>query len=382
MNTERTASLETPHRNGHLNGNGSSAPATDYSNRSLLEPQAAPAAAPLGNKFAIGLKAKIIIPAVAALFISLAAIYVAVLREAKVLETSRMTALASSARSVQDKIDRCFFERYGDVQAFALNRMLHRDLKTLTDADRMGIVSLLCDYAKSYGCYDLSLVADTTGKIVAVNTQSPQGDPLPNAHLLIGASVADTEGFRNAVDGKFTTYKDPAALTGTFVSAPEKNPLVAQVYGDKAPNWTVTLTAPIRDAQTGEIRGYWQNYFDCDMIEKIVLAEYAEQKKQGLPSAELQVIDPAGRLIVDADPSETGKNEVRTTDLLKDNFFDTGEDIALAAKKSADPDGTVYGKNARMSKPGGPAFIQPGGFARSTPILGYAGSGFSTFVRA
>jgi methyl-accepting chemotaxis protein len=383
MNTEPIApSLETPHRNGRYNGNGNHAPEAGYSNRPPAERPSASAAEPTGKRFSIGLKGKIIIPAVAALLVSLAAIYVAVLREAKVLETSRMTALASSARSVQDKIDRCFFERYGDVQAFALNRTFHRDLKTLTDAERMSIVSLLDDYAKSYGCYDLSLVADPAGKIIAVNTQSPQGNPLPNAHLLIGGSVADTEGYRNAVDGKFTTYKDSDALTGTFVSAPEKNPLIAQVYGDKAPNWTVTLTAPIRDSQTGEIRGYWQNYFDCDMIEKIVLAEYAEQKKQGLPSTEIQVVDPAGQLIVDADPSETGKNEVRTTDLLKDNFYDTGEDIALAAKKSADPDGIVYGKNVRMSKPGGAAFIQPGGFARSVPTLGYAGSGYTTFVRA
>ena len=379
MNTERTAPpLETPHRNGRHNGGYEPAPVN--AGRTPAEWPPAPGAP--GKGFAIGVKAKIIIPAVAALLISLGAIYIAVLREAKVLETSRMTALASAARSVQDKIDRCFFERYGDVQAFALNRMFHRDLKTLTDAERMSIVSLLDDYAKSYGCYDLSLVADPAGKIIAVNTQSPQGDPLPNAHLLIGGSVTDTEGYRNAVDGKFTTYKGPDALTGTFVSAPEKNAFVAQVYGDKAPNWTVTLTAPIRDSQTGEIRGYWQNYFDCDMIEKIVLAEYAEQKKQGLPSTEVQVIDPAGRLIVDADPSETGKNEVRVTDLIKDNFFDSGEDIALAAKKSADADGTAFGNNARMSKQAGHPFIQPGGFARSTPILGYAGTGFTTFVRA
>ena len=384
MNTERTAApLETPHRNGRYNGNGngSHAPEAGYSNRPPVEPLNTPATNPKAKRFSIGLRGKIIIPAVAALLISLAAIYVAVLREAKVLETSRMTALASAARSVQDKIDRCLFERYGDVQAFGLNRTFHRELKTLTDTERVGIVSLLNDYAKSYGCYDLSLVTDPAGKIVAINAQSPAGDPLPNAHLLIGGSVADSDGYRNAVAGKFTTYKDPDALTGTFVSAPEKNPLIAQVYGDKAPHWTITLTAPIHDAQTGEVRGYWQNYFDCDMIEKIVLAEYAEQKKQGLPSAELQVIDPAGRLIVDADPSETGKNEVRTSDLLNDNFFDAGEDIALVSKKSADPDGTVYGKNVRMSKPGQP-FIQPGGYARSTPILGFAGGGYTTFVRA
>jgi methyl-accepting chemotaxis protein len=370
--------LETPHRNGRHHENGAheptkqapSAPPTDRSRSD----------SPKG--FAFGLKAKIITPAAAALLISLGTIYIAVQHEAKVLETSRLTALASAARGVQDKIDRCMFERYGDVQAFGLNRELHRDLTKLDDPKRMEIVSLLNDYARSYGCYDLSMITDVNGIVVAVNAQSPDGKPLPNAHLLIGRNLSTNEGIRNAAAKKFTTYSAPDALTGTVVSAPEKNPLVAEIYGDKAPNWTVSLTAPILDAQTGEVRGFWQNHFDCGMIEKIVLAEYAEQKKQGLGSAELQVIDANGRLIVDADPSETGKTEVRTAELFKYNFFDAGEDIALAAKKSADADGTSLGNNLRMSKQAGHAMLQPGGFARSTPILGFAGTGYTTFVRA
>lgn len=381
MNTERThAPIEIPLRNGHHNGNGNG----QHAANAILSapPRAEAPSAGAGQKFSFGLKGKIILPAVTVLLLSLAAVYVAVLREAKVLENSSMTSLASAARSVQDQIDRCMFERYGDVQAFGLNRTFHRDLKTFTDAERMGIISLLDDYAKSYGCYDLSLVADTTGKIVAVNTQSPQGDALPNAHLLIGRSVADTAGFRNASTGQFTTYKNNDALTGTFVDAPEKNAFIAEVYGDKAPDWTITLTAPIHDAQTGEVRGYWQNYFDCAMIEKIVADQYAEEKKQGLSSSELNVMDEKGNLIVEVDPSADGDNKLRSADLFKHNFLEVGSEIALASRKSIEPDGVAYGKNVRKSKALGKDFFEPGGFARSVPVLGYAGSGYTTFVRA
>ena len=157
-------------------------------------------------------------------------------------------------------------------------------------------MGLLNDYAKSYGCYVLTIITDTSDKIIAVNNQSPTGSELPNSSRLLGRSLADNEGYRSAVAGKFTTYNAPGALTGSVVGVPEKNSLVAEVYGDKSPNWSIAFTAPIRDSKSGEIHGYWQNVFDCGMLEKIVLSAYGEVKKQGFPSTELNVIDEAGHV--------------------------------------------------------------------------------------
>ncbi len=387
MNTEtpaRRVSLPTdPHRqNGRANGNGNGHGHHEFHDD---PPPARSSEPPRGPRagLALGLKTKIILPAALILLACLGAIYVTVRHEATVLEASRLAALSSAARSVQDKVDRCLFERYGDVQAFALNRTVHRDLTKVPDTDKMGLIGLLNDYAKSYGCYDLSVILDNAGNVVLVNSISPSGDPLPNAHLLIGQSLADTEGYRRAVAGKFTTDTSAGALTGSVVSQPEKSPIIAKVYGDKAPTWTMTFTAPIRDSQTGEIRGYWQNYFDCDMIEKIALSEYPEQKKQGLVSTEIQIVDAKGNLIVDADPSETGDQKLRYADTMKYNFNDAGEDIGIAAKKTADSQGITSSsaKNARMSKIAGHPFVQPGGFAKSVNTLGFSGSGFTTYVR-
>jgi methyl-accepting chemotaxis protein len=94
------------------------------------------------------------------------------------------------------------------------------------------------------------------------------------------------------------------------------------------------------------------------------------------------VIDAKGNLIVDVDPTETGDNKPRYKDLFKYNFIESGEAIAVVAQKSADIEGTSFGNNARMSKDAGHEFIQPGGFAKSVNTLGYAGSGFTSIVRA
>lgn len=384
MNTEPAPSrvnLPTePHRrngshNGHKNG---------HTTPEFQPPSAQPSqpAAQAAGGFSLGLKAKILIPAALILLGCLGTIYAVTLYEAKSLEAARLTSLGSSARSIQDKIDRCLFERYGDVQAFSLNRSFHRDLSKLTEADQVGLTSLLNDYAKTYGCYNLLVVTDPAGKIVLVNSKSATGESLANTQQLIGQSIASTEGYRSAVAGKFTTDNAPDAATGTVVTAPDNNTLVNTIYGAKAPTWVMTFTAPIRDSQTGEIRGYWQNYFNSEMVEKIVLAEYAEVKKQGLLSTELNVTDASGRLIVDVDPMETGKEDVKMTDTMKYNYLDAGEDIALEAKKNPAADGASYGRNVRMSKTAGHDFIQPGGYARSVSTLGYAGSGFTTFVRA
>jgi len=126
-----------------------------------------------------------------------------VVHESKQLAQSQLTELATVARSVQDKVDRCLFERYGDVQAFGLNRTFHRDLAKLSETDRSNLTGLLNDYAKSYGCYDLCLVLDPAGNVLLVNAVSPTGEPLPNAHLLVGQNLAENEGYRLAggVDG-------------------------------------------------------------------------------------------------------------------------------------------------------------------------------------
>ena len=105
------------------------------------------------------------------------------------------------AAEIQDIIDRNLFERYGDVQAFALNRVVHKDLTSLVGYEREEIIDTINQYVLTYGCYDVSMITDPQGKIVAINTVSFDGEThqssvAKNARDLIGTSVADEKWFK------------------------------------------------------------------------------------------------------------------------------------------------------------------------------------------
>ena len=318
---------------------------------------------------------KIILPAALLTLLSLGTVLFSVFKQAGDFQHSQLYTLTASADSVIDRIDRCLFERYGDVQAYSLNPLVHRDLTQLDDRSRVTITGLLNDYAAAYGCYPITLLTDLSGKVVAINTATPEGKPLPGSTDYLGADLSGAAWFQQVKAGHYTTYQGEGALTGTYVEEPGKDPMMAKLYGQAAPAWTMSFSAPIRD-RDGHLFGYWHNVFTSAMLETIVLNEYQSHKVRGLPSTEFAVSRQDGLLLIDVDPAETGKLECRYTDVLHFNLLDAGDELAQAAKASTDHHGTAEARSARMK------IVQPGGFARSVPTIGYAGSGFTVFIRA
>ena len=333
-----------------------------------------------------GLGAKLITPSAVAVMGTAAALYFTVLHMSTQLESERSYSLLASARSIQDKIDRNLFERYGDVQAFGLNTVVHRDLSSLDDTARENVVTAINSYVMAYGCYPLIVVTDVNGVVAAVNSVKADGSPLQSSSVLLGRNVSDQEWFKNVSTGRFSTGKDKdgsALATGTAMGDPTgSDPLIQEVLGTEAPTWTMSYSAPISDGN-GTTVGYWHNIFGADMIEEIVAAEYEALKLQHLETAELNVVDARGSLLIDVDPSETGNSDNRRDDLFTYNFLSNDEAVAVAAAEQGAPaDGVNTGTNTRMTKEAGSDFIQVGGYARSVPILGYVGTGMTSFVRA
>ncbi|AOS45616.1 Biofilm dispersion protein BdlA [Lacunisphaera limnophila] len=328
---------------------------------------------------------KILVPVTLLIVASIGAIYLTVLRMGASLERERSYALLAAASNIQATMDRNLFERYGDVQAFGLNTVAHRDLTNLGEAERAELTTVINNYVKAYGCYVYSFITEPGGRIVAINTVDATDRPLAGITDQLGRSVATTPWFRAVSSGQFTTGKaadGSALLSGTVVTDPAVDELANALYGAKAPAWTMTFTAPIRDNR-GNLVGYWHNAFNASMLEEIVASTYRTIKNQELGSAELSVIDRHGNLVIDVDPTETGYEHTRPDDLFKVNFLSTNESAAIAAAKPGSPySAVVSGRNERMSRSAGTDFIQVGGYARSVPTLGYVGSGFTTFVRA
>ncbi len=191
--------------------------------------------------------------------------------------------MRSTAVNLSDKIDRNLFERYGDVQAFAFNPMAHGTPEAMTQAANF--------YMVAYGCYDLMMVADPEGKIVASNTVSYNGKPLDTGSL-IGRSVRGQEWFESCVSGRIVSGK-------TFVSDVQEDRETAEICHNEG--LTINFSAPIRDPE-GKIVGVWSNRTSLDRTAgEISLALEAEIQTTGL-DFEAQILDRNGLILRDMDP--------------------------------------------------------------------------------
>jgi methyl-accepting chemotaxis protein len=322
-----------------------------------------------------GLRSKLLVPVIAMLALTSLAFVASVLHEAKGIREERYASLVGTAQGIQDRVDRFLFERYGDVQAFGLNTVVHRDLGGLNDGDRATIAHAIDNYVATYGCYPLSVVTDRSGRIVATNTVTATGAALGGAHKLIGRDLSDDDGFRKAKAGQFTTGTTPGSLTGTVVGAPQKNAMVNELYGAQAPAWVMTFTAPIKDG-SGNVVGYWQNYLDGTPVEQIAENEVPNLKAQDISTTSIQILDQAGDLLSDVDPEAHKSDKSKHESELAENPVKGGLAIAVQAFASGAP-ATGSAEGFRPSK-GDPA--HDGAYARSQGTMGYVGSGFTTVL--
>ncbi|EDY84820.1 PAS fold family [Verrucomicrobiia bacterium DG1235] len=288
--------------------------------------------------------------------------------------------LSVSARSVQDKIDRNLFERYGDVQAFSLNSLFHRNLSQMNEVELADLNAMLDKYVTTYGCYSLTIVTDTEGRIAAVNTVAADGTKIPTSGLL-GEDLSGESWFKDVKNGKFSTYDSSNALSGTVFGKAGRSELVERVYKENAPAWSLSFSAPIRDLD-GDVRGYFHNQFAADTVEEIVVSEYENLKSMGLASAELTVLDPLGRVIVDVDPTFNGYIESKRDALFSLNLATAGVEAArVGIDPTSPPKGGMWARHKRKSDQQGSDYMQGAGYARSVPVLGFKGTGFTTMVR-
>jgi hypothetical protein len=125
-------------------------------------------------------------------------------------------SLAELANFTLDIMYRNLFERDSDVRAFALSPIavaMNPDYLTKTANS----------YAHIYQFYDLMMITDEKGTIVATNTHDFANQPLPQAQQLLGQSLAKEPWFAAAL------------LTGVGTaehSDVEINPLVAKACGN------------------------------------------------------------------------------------------------------------------------------------------------------
>ena len=183
-----------------------------------------------------------------AIMVTLGAAFYGVLH--MVVEDKRqlmMLTLGASANALNDAVMAQFFERYGDVQAFALN-------PDIQSGNRSQIAEALNSYVALYGIYDLIVVADTQGNVVATNTKDPTGKPI-RAEAILVKNVGSEVWFHETLAGRTTDEKENN-FAGTFVEEIKEDSLVSEAYGTKT--FAGGFSTQLKD-KTGKVIGVISN---------------------------------------------------------------------------------------------------------------------------
>jgi len=176
-------------------------------------------------------------------------------------ETSINDAAASLARIAVDKLDRNLCERHGDVQAFAGSEAA-RSMDPQRILEHMN--SMIRIYAPTY---ELMMVADLNGNVIAVNNISGNGKPIVSMPL-IGKNVSKEEWFKACTKSNFpkgTSYIEDKHLDID----------IARLTGSDG--YVMNFSYPIY-TETGELVGVWTNRFGWTYTVKGILTESFTEK--------------------------------------------------------------------------------------------------------
>ena len=203
-----------------------------------------------------------------------------------------LKALMTFSHSLSDAISSQFYERYGDVQAFAINPVL-------LSSDKLEIEKILNQYVKLYSIYDLILFVDLNGKLVASNNQDATGANI-NSQILSQVNFSEESWFQSLAKGEFTNDLNKG-FQGTLFEGPFSDPHVDQIYGQKS--WMTSFSTVVRNKEN-QVIGYLSNRTNMKWVESEVANIYKALKSVDSANSELAIIDKQGQFIVEHTPDE------------------------------------------------------------------------------
>jgi len=273
------------------------------------------------------------------------------------------------AESIGDTVDRNLFERYGDVQAFGLNRAAHDAANWRKPAGDNPLVASMNGYMTGYGIYRLMLLLDTKGEVVAVNSVDGKGGKLDTS-ALDGKNFASRSWFEKALKGEFLQGRN--GFTGTAVDQPKSVDFIATLYGDDG--FVIPFSAPVRNA-SGKVIAVWVNFADFGLVEDIIADYYRKLAEDGKKTAELTVLDPTGRVLVDYDPIGQGWTDYKRDPKIIGKF-NLAEKVEAARMAIDGKSGSMDALHARKQ------VWQAAGYTHTAGAYDYPGLGWSVLVRA
>lgn len=287
------------------------------------------------------------------------------------LSDATLSRFQSHAMHIADLIDRNLFERYGDVQAFAVNGAINQQSAWYDPSDENPIVKAMNQYVDTYDIYYLTILVDLNGKVIAINSQDQDKNPIQSSGLY-SQNFQDTEWFRKCRDKQFYSSAD-GVFTGTYVETLYQDEDVRKVYGNSG--LAIGFSAPVYD-EAGEMIAIWKNYAKFSLVEEIITSSHADLSAQGLGSYAITLLDDRGNAIADfASTSKTDPGTLRNLASLGNwNLVEEGIEAARLV---------VEGNTGAMldcsnSKTGKADCV---GYAPHAGALGFPGMPWNVLVR-
>ncbi len=198
-----------------------------------------------------------------------------------------------TAQSVIEKVDRNFYERFGDVQAYAYNRLAVETARK--DSIAPGMQEFINTMTAYYVLYDLMLVVDKQGKPLAVNTKDKNGNPLSTGDFM-QRDYSSEEWFRACM-----TPEGPKG--GAWYSDFVVDNAIGKVYGGTGKG--MGYAAPIRDTD-GSVIGAWYNFASWKEVTEGIREEAEKNLLHDHPGAFIVITNKRSSVISAADASAIG----------------------------------------------------------------------------
>lgn len=232
-----------------------------------------------------------------------------VANEKVALERVDQDILKLAASSIIDKLDRNLFERYGDVQAYALS-----DPARSGDAKR--ITAFMNDMMPTYApIYDMMIMVNAHGKVIAANTVNKAGNSL-NTSSVIGKDFSETTWFKKNISGEIKAGV-------SYVEDLHIDSDTANIVGSDGS--IMAFSTPVRNAG-GKIVGVWRNYVSWkDVVGAMLDEESKKLNEVDFPTVLPYLISSSGLLLFSTENKQG---------VLKETFL-SAQELATASKPTS-----------------------------------------------
>ncbi|MGD9849810.1 MAG: methyl-accepting chemotaxis protein [Nitrospirales bacterium] len=316
----------------------------------------------------IGLTTKLVLLLVGFSLIPLSVQVYSLFQTASILEEEVGVQYQGVAERLAEKVLFSLQERRQDVLTFSQNSLvLDRDRWYQPGQGHNPIVEALNRYIQTAGDYYLIEVVDASGHLIAVNDRNAQGEPL-RTDGLYGMSYRGTPWFQAlSTQSKGSgTANDPQREGRTnpvFVEYVSVDQHVKEAYPGSS-GLTIGFSTALYEKDV--VVGYWSQRMKFSSVESLFQEAYRELRKGGFPSAELNLQDGQGFLLIDYAPAVH-----QTEDMIHD--FDN-----ILFKMNLAEMGFIPAQKAIQGESGVSRHFHPG--KQSTQFVGYShlheGKGF------